>query len=153
MSRSLACIALIAAAPSWAATDIGSCRNAAGQVVAPWTDAVDPACGEDCGEADSELQFEDALCDGAGCSAAPDETALAWPVKPEPTGPRCLEPGPNCAPGAPGIAGVPGGTAVTAPVPAPMPQRASGTLPGAGEPTTALPPRDRDLTPERRPPR
>ena len=154
MTRSLACIAMFAAAPAWAASDIGSCRTAAGVVVAPWTDAVDPACGEDCGEtpeADDEL--DGALCDDAGCSDLPDEPTLAWPSQPEPSGPRCVEPGPNCAPGGPGVAGVQGVPAMTAPQPTPMPRRASGTLPGAGDPLADQAPHDRTLTPELRPPR
>ena len=53
MLRPLAAAAiLLLALPALGASDIGTCLTSAGVRVAPWTDPVDPACGEDCNNDD-----------------------------------------------------------------------------------------------------
>lgn len=158
MTRRFAYILVSLAAPAWAAAEVGTCRTATGVLVAPWTDDADPACGEDCAQA-ADLALDTALCDAAGCEVAATETGFNWPgqperaLEPEPSGPRCLEPGPECAPGAPGSAGVPMAAAAVGASPAHVPAPRPGLLPGAGAPTSTSSPCERTHAPEPRPPR
>jgi hypothetical protein len=68
----------------------GTCLTLEGVWLAPWTDALDPACGADCGADDSE---DDPLCTDEACFI---EGVVTAPRMPAPSGPRCLEPGPSC---------------------------------------------------------
>jgi|JI10StandDraft_1071094.scaffolds.fasta_scaffold512787_2 hypothetical protein len=108
----------------------GTCLTLEGVWLAPWTDALDPACGADCGADDSE---DDPLCTDEACFI---EGVVTAPRMPAPSGPRCLEPGPSCGEGDGGVpapAWLAGGSGAEV-RPVVMPQRATGTLPGAGPP-------------------
>ncbi len=151
--------AALTVSPALAASEVGTCRTGAGLLVAPWTDAGDPACGEDCGEEpqrlDAEVVTDASLCDDdTACAVEGDDLATSWPNAPEPTGPRCLEAGPECSPGAPATLWVSFAPPVASPEPNPPPSRATeGTILGAGTPTQLFVPCERDLTPNPRPPR
>lgn len=82
--------------------EIGTCLSVGGVWLGPWTDPVDPACGDDCAE-----DPVGGLCEGPdGCLTRVD----AAPKMPEPRGPRCLESGDECGP-AP-IGGAPSATSL-----------------------------------------
>ena len=139
---------LLLAAPA-AAAEIGTCLTENGVRVAPWTDPVDPACGEDCG---LEPDDDETLCSTEDGACRLDAQVAARPTMPAPAGPRCLELGPECSSGHSTAGGVPSGVAALAP-PAPhAPRRIQGTLPGAGPPVTDDRPLDRDSPPDLRPP-
>lgn len=141
---------LLVAAPALGAPtvtgDVGTCLTETGQRMAPWTDPVDPACGEDCGLVDPP---EEGLCsvEDGDCGAV-----AARPTMPAPSGPRCLEPGAECAPDRTTGGGVPSGVVALAPPTPTAPRRIQGTLPGAGPPTTDAHPLERDVAPPPRPP-
>lgn len=143
-------------APAWASSEVGTCKTSAGVLVAPWTDEADPACGEDCAdEAPDAIDVAASLCADAddGCTVEADEPLNIWPTAPEPAGPRCLEPGPECSPAAPASAWTVGTASVTETTLHPLPSRAAGTLPGASVPTQVFAPCERTLEPRLRPPR
>ena len=145
---------LLAPATAWSAAEVGTCLTGAGVVVAPWTDGADPACGSDCGdEGETPVGEPSTLCsvEAGGCGPTEEAPPLAWPS--EPRGPRCLEPGPECAPGAPATASVWTSAAAAQPDVSLIPQRASGTLPGPGMPQTDHPSLENPRTPETPPPR
>jgi hypothetical protein len=159
--------ALVLAAPAGAAhaEEIGACLTTAGLRLAPWSDAFEPACGEDCGEdgvlvedettvaacGDAEGACGDDSADILSFLPAPRPTAAE--LEPAPSGPRCLEGDATCSPGAPTGAGLAAGADV---LPEPLllargPRR--GTLPGA---TVAWPERvliGTSLVPDPPPPR
>lgn len=140
--------ALVLAAPAGAAhaEEIGACLTTTGLRLAPWSDAVEPACGEDCGEdgtlveeeptvaacGDAEGACGDENADILSFLPAPQPAAAADPsLDPAPSGPRCLEGDATCSPGAPSGIGLAAGPDV---LPEPLtlargPRR--GTLPGA----------------------
>lgn len=138
---------IFVAAPA-AAAEIGTCLTEAGLRLAPWTDAVDPACGEDCGREEAD----ETLCSTDTGACRLDGQLIAQLVMPAPSGPRCIEPGPECSPDRSTAGGVPGAVAALVP---PLPtalRRIQGTLPGAGPPSTNACPLDRDIPPDLRPP-
>lgn len=132
------------------AADVGTCLTDSGTRLAPWTDPVDPACGEDCGVADDEPQA--ALCSTEDGTCGADELAAVLEM-PEPTGPRCIEPGPSCHGGDSTSAGVASGVIALAPRPDPTPAPSSATLPGAGPPVVDARPWTRSEPPTAPPPR
>lgn len=150
----LASIALVLtlAAPAWAA-DLSTCLTEAGVRLAPWTDPVDPACGEDCGpEGEAGEDDDGTLCSTDDGTCGFDGLPVALEM-PEPVGPRCLEPGPLCAPGEPMNGGVASGVAAIAPPAPEAPSPRDVTLPGAGPPVTDARPHDRSQPPNPPPPR
>lgn len=139
----------------WAATpavagDVGTCLTETGVRLAPWTDPVDPACGEDCGPEFEES--DDGLCSTDDGTCGADELAGALEM-PEPSGPRCLEPGPACESGDPFTGGVASGVSALPPAPDPIPTPRGGALPGAGPPVAIARPLDRPFAPSPPPPR
>lgn len=143
-------LVLVFAAPAVAA-DVGTCLTEAGLRLAPWTDPVDPACGEDCGP-EPEVELVDGLCSTADGTCGADELAAALEM-PEPSGPRCIEPGPTCGSGQPVGGGVASGVIALAPAPLESPAPRGGTLPGAGPPFADARPWERTTAPGTRPPR
>lgn len=142
---------LLVATPALAAPavgEVGTCLTESGQRMAPWTDPVDPACGEDCGPVD---EGEETLCSTEDGTCAL-EAAVAVPSMPAPSGPRCLEPGPECSPDRSVAGSVPAGVVALAPSAPSAPRRIQGTLPGAGPPVTDAQPFERDFAPAPRPP-
>ena len=96
--------------------EIGTCLSPSGLLMAPWSDAVDPACGQDCGADGVLLEFPSAdLVDPspeAPC-ASDEENLCQLPDEPpsralarasdsgdgpdlDPDGPRCDHEGPEC---------------------------------------------------------
>lgn len=146
-----ATIALVlwVAAPA-AAADVGTCLTETGLRLAPWSDPVDPACGEDCGAEAPEP--EDELCSTEDGTCGADELAAVLEM-PEPNGPRCIEPGPTCQNGEPTHGGVASGVIALAPRPDPPPAPPSATLPGAGPPVVDARPYERFEAPTAPPPR
>jgi len=146
-----ATIALVlwTAAPA-AAADVGTCLTESGVRLAPWTDPVDPACGEDCGPVVDQPGNELCSTEDGACGA--DELALVLEM-PEPKGPRCLEPGPACESGHSTHGGVASGVIALVPRPDPPPAPAGGTLPGAGPPVVDARPFERTFAPAAPPPR
>lgn len=148
----LATIALVlgCAAPAVAA-DVGTCLTEAGLRLAPWTDPVDPACGEDCGIED-EAEPLAGLCSTDDGTCGADELAAALEM-PEPSGPRCIEPGPACQSGHSTHGGVASGVIALPAPPLESPAPRGGTLPGAGPPIADARPWDRTFAPSPPPPR
>ncbi len=144
----IACV-LGVATPAVAA-DVSTCLTDAGMRLAPWTDPVDPACGEDCGVEDEEQQ--PALCSTEDGTCGADELAAVLEM-PEPTGPRCIEPGPSCHGADSTHGGVASGVIALAPRPDPTPAPSSATLPGAGPPVVDAWPMERSEPPSAPPPR
>ena len=144
---------------AWATTD--ACLTWEGVWVAPWTDALDPACGEGC-EPDAEFAM-DRLCstdDDAGCGISADgsddplELRMPAPSGDDRPGPRCLRPGPECSPGggSPASGALISGLVIS-PNDIEYPRRAGGTLPGAPAPQTRHVATDRSAAPDAPPPR
>lgn len=137
---------LVFAAPAWA--EVGTCLRTDGVWVAPFTDAVDPACGEGCG-ADDDF----GACTPEGLCLADPEGELPRLAMPAPSGPRCLEAWPDCEPFDPtgaysqsqSVARVQRAFALRPP--------RLGSLPGAGAPRTRHAPLHRTEPPETPPPR
>jgi len=133
------------------AAELGTCLTEAGSRLAPRTDPIDPACGEDCG-ADVDEEAETLCSTDDGACGVDDREPMALRM-PAPTGPRCLEPGPTCAPGNPFHGAMTSGVVALAPAAVPSPRRASGTLPGAGSPIFDARPHELRLIPDSPPPR
>lgn len=143
---------LLVATPALAASavgEVGTCLTESGLRMAPWSDPVDPACGEDCGAID---EIEETLCSTEDGTCALDAAVAARPTMPAPSGPRCLEAGPECSPDRSTAGSVPAGVVALAPPAPTAPRRIQGTLPGAGPPVTDAHPLDRDFAPPPRPP-
>lgn len=132
------------------AQELGTCLTEGGTWVSPWTDATDPACGEDCGAIADEAET---LCSTADGTCGLDDQPVAQPTMPPPTGPRCLEPGPSCVPGGPFGGGL-AATFIAHPIDSiDVPRRGQGTLPGAGPPFTVQRVAERSTGPSSPPPR
>ncbi|MCA9540649.1 MAG: hypothetical protein KC620_17240 [Myxococcales bacterium] len=157
MLRPLAAAAiLLLALPALGASDIGTCLTSAGVRVAPWTDPVDPACGEDCNnddDNDAPSADDNTLCSTTDGTCGIEDAAERAPRMPAPAGPRCLEPGPWCTSGDPIAVGGAGFNLLIAPRPATAPQRARGLLPRSEPEEFIARPVDRHVPPRTPPPR
>lgn len=150
VSRALTILSALSTLLLWqparaADDDIGTCLTVAGVWVAPWTDPVVPACGEDCGDAP-----EDSACDGDGDCLSPGD---AGPRMPEPRGLRCLDPGAECGPQPTGSFSALQNLLLAPPSRWGLDPPNLGSLPGAGPPTSRCRGATRDLRPPVPPPR
>lgn len=149
---SLASLAFLTTATAAAAGLPGSCVLPDGTPVAPWTDPVEPACGEDCGPADEPTGVEDTqgLCSTTDAGCGVQAPVLEMPA---PQGPRCLEADADCGPRDPAALNVSIVGAAHAAAASAMPRRGVGTLPHpAADPPQRIPP-SRTLAVEVPPPR
>lgn len=142
MVRSLSILALtLFSLPAWA--EVGTCVTSSGVVVAPWSDARDPACGADC----------DATA--TGCDAAASACEQLDPARthfnleaarahfkiehPEPVdappseAPSCRAGAPLCGTGGPPSATGFGATGFVLPTTDVVPQYTGGLLPHGSE--------------------
>jgi hypothetical protein len=116
-------------APAAAVAEIGTCFTSP----LPMTDMQTPDCADE-----------------PDCSMLP-ERVLSEPG--QPTGPRCLEPGPSCHPAHPLMATGPDGLPFVEAIHVPPPRRAAASLP-LGDPLSHSPTaRERPRCPEAPPPR
>ena len=78
--------------PAFAST--GECTFETPELIGPWTDGQDPACGDDCSIHESES--EPTKCEDEEADCVIQERPLLDLRIPKPEGPRCLEPSPWC---------------------------------------------------------